>query len=244
MQIEFDQLRHSFGRTRVFDGLTWSLSEGVTSLLGVNGAGKTTLMRILATALVPDSGTVTYDGQVLDSRGERSLARSKIGYLAQSFGYDPRFTVREHVTYLAWCRGVGKTERSEKVAAAIEYVDLQDKTNKRLGSLSGGMRQRAGIAGAIVGNPQLLILDEPTVGLDPQQRAHFRRLVANVPVQTVLLSTHMTDDVDLIADKVSVLHDGRILADEPKEKFSAGYRSTEAAYLALISQESDENGMQ
>src|SRR5699024_11895340 len=121
----FDQRRHSFGRTRGFVGRAGCLSEGVTALLGVNGAGKTTLMRILATALVPDSGIVTYDGQGLGSRRQRSLARSKIGYLAQSFGYDPRFTVREHVTYLAWCRGVGRTERSEKVAAAIEYVDLQ-----------------------------------------------------------------------------------------------------------------------
>lgn len=240
MRVDFDGVAQSFGRTRVFDDLSWSLGSGITALLGVNGAGKTTLMRILATALVADRGKVSYDDQVLSSRRELSAVRSKIGYLAQSFGYDPRFTVEEHVTYLAWCRGMGGKGRASAVQEAIEYVDLADSARTRMGSLSGGMRQRAGIAGAVVGHPELLILDEPTVGLDPQQREHFRRLISDAPAQTVLLSTHMTDDVDLIADHVSVLHGGRVLADEPADTFSAGYASTQAAYLALISPPADE----
>jgi len=211
-----------------------SLRPGITALLGSNGAGKTTLMRTLVTELPPKSGYVVIDGAPVSSRRSRVSARTKIGYLPQGFEFDRRFRVNEYVEYLAWLRGFPKQGRSEAVASALHSVGLADKSRERMTSLSGGMRQRVGIAGAVVGEPSLLVLDEPTVGLDPAQRVAFRHLIKSLRTPYVLLSTHLTEDVDAIADHVVVLDDGEVLFDDHIDSLRTDHGSVEEGYLGIV----------
>lgn len=236
MDFGLEELVQGYGRKRVLDGVTMELAEGVTGLLGPNGAGKTTLMRTLATQLPPRAGHVVIGGRTVKRRRDALEARGRIGYLSQSFGYDPRFSVREHVEYLAWLREVPSNLRRALVSEAVARVGLERDETTRMGALSGGMRQRAGIAGAIVGTPALLILDEPTVGLDPEQRASFRDLVRSRPAPRILLSTHLIEDVQAMAERVVVLTEGQIRYDGTLAAFAGSrYPTIEAAYLSMVS---------
>ncbi|WP_218925969.1 ATP-binding cassette domain-containing protein [Xylanimonas oleitrophica] len=223
-----------YGRRRILDGVTFTLDEGITALLGPNGAGKSTLMRTLVTDLAPRGGEVLIDGRPVDTRSGRHAARERIGYLPQNFGFDARFRVVEYVEYLAWLRGIPASQRPAAADAAIAAVGLSNQSRMTMGSLSGGMRQRAGIAGAIVGSPQLLVLDEPTVGLDPSQRAEFRRVLTSLPTSRILLSTHLTDDVEAVAQHVIVLAQGQIAHQGPTAELIDTYGSVDAGYLALV----------
>jgi ABC-2 type transport system ATP-binding protein len=223
-----------YGRRIVLDGLTIELQPGVTALLGPNAAGKSTLMKTLVTERKPRSGCVVIGGEPIRSNRARREARRHIGYLPQDFGYDPRFTVSEHVEYLAWLRGVPSALRAGAVRDAVRLVRLDDQRGRRLGALSGGSRQRAGIAGAIVGSPELLVLDEPTVGLDPGQRANFRKLVGQLPAVYTLISTHLTDDVSAVADRLVLLNDGAVLADTSVAVFAGTHGTVEDGYLAAV----------
>ncbi|WP_221441326.1 ABC transporter ATP-binding protein [Jiangella mangrovi] len=211
------------GRTAL-DGLDLQLGAGVHGLLGPNGAGKTTLMRVLATVVRPASGSATVlDGDVTADARLRQVRR-RLGYLPQQFGYYPRFTVREFVEYFAWLKEVPRERIPAAVDRAIERVGLLDRADDRLKRLSGGMLRRAGIAQAIVNDPDLLLLDEPTAGLDPEQRVDFRELLRAIGVDAcVLVSTHLVEDVAAACAHVTLLNEGRaVFRGTPAELAARG----------------------
>jgi ABC-2 type transport system ATP-binding protein len=199
-----------FGRTTALDDVSFALDGGVTGLVGPNGAGKTTLLRILATAIQADAGQLSILGA--DPRGAagRLAVRRRLGYLPQNPGFHAHFTAFEFVDYLAILKEI-VVGRHEEVRRVLHAVGLDEQRGKKIKALSGGMRQRVGLAAALLGDPALVILDEPTVGLDPEQRLRFRELIAHIGEgRTVLLSTHQTEDVATVCQHVIVLHQGRI----------------------------------
>lgn len=200
------------GRT-VLDGLDLTLGIGVTALVGPDGAGKSTLLNTVTTVLAPLAGRVEIAGQALTDARSMRAARQRIGFLAQDFGADPRFSVRDFVTNMAWLREIPVDDLGNAVTAAIEAVGLTDRERTRFKNLSGGMRQRAGIAGAIVGNPAVIVLDEPTDGLDAQQRLRFRSVLRDLSGACVLVGTHLIEDVAAAVDRVLLLDAGRIRFD-------------------------------
>jgi ABC-2 type transport system ATP-binding protein len=180
------------------------LSSGVTCLVGPNGAGKTTLMRLAAGLERPTSGSVTMS----------TTGHSSVGYLPQEPAFPPRATCRQFLRYVAWLQKVGRGRREEAVTRALSAVDLLDRQDQRIGTLSGGMRRRLGIAHALVHDPELVLLDEPTVGLDPRQRIALRDTIARVSEdRIVIVSTHLVEDVRGLADRVVVLNGGAIVFD-------------------------------
>ncbi|MFC9287850.1 ABC transporter ATP-binding protein [Streptomyces sp. NPDC057052] len=201
-----------YGGTHALDGVSLRLTRGVTGLLGPNGAGKTTLLRVLATAVPPDRGEFTALGHDPGTPAGRLALRRTLGYLPQTPGFHPDFTAFEFVDYVAILKELtDRTARLREVRRVLDAVDLADVRGKRIKRLSGGMRQRVALAAALVGDPGFLVLDEPTVGLDPEQRMRFRGLIAEAGEgRTVLLSTHQTEDVAMLCHRVVVLARGRV----------------------------------
>ncbi|MER5715252.1 ABC transporter ATP-binding protein [Streptomyces sp. NPDC002132] len=201
-----------YGGTHALDGVSLRLTRGVTGLLGPNGAGKTTLLRVLATALPPDRGEFTALGHDPRTAAGRVDLRRTLGYLPQNPGFHPDFTAFDFVDYVAILKELtDRAARHREVRRVLEAVDLSHVRSKRIKRLSGGMRQRVALAAALVGDPGFLVLDEPTVGLDPEQRMRFRELIAAAGEgRTVLLSTHQTEDVAMLCHRVLVLAHGRI----------------------------------
>jgi len=212
-EIEATGLQVRAGRTRMaVDRLDLKLGTGVHGLLGPNGAGKTTLIRALATVLRPAGGTLHLLGESVGGRGEHRALRRRIGYLPQEFGYYKRFRVREFIEYMAWLKEVPKAEIPGAVQRAVERVGLADRADDRMKTLSGGMVRRVGIAQAIVNDPSILLLDEPTVGLDPAQRLRFRELLQELGTDTcVLVSTHLVEDVAAACTDVVLFAEGRLV---------------------------------
>jgi ABC-2 type transport system ATP-binding protein len=204
-------VRKSYGGVVALADLDLELRPGITGLLGPNGAGKTTLIRILATLLAPTAGEVGVNGWQTSDLRDRVEIRRRLGYLPQDLGLYPRFTVFEFVDYLAILKELDQpAERHRRVRAALAAVELEDLARRKIRTLSGGMRRRVGIAQAIVADPELLLLDEPTTGLDPEQRMRFRQLIAGIGEhRTVLLSTHLVEDVAAVCTAVVVLWQGR-----------------------------------
>lgn len=236
-----DKLVQGYGTTTVIDRVSVTLLPGITALLGPNGAGKTTLLRTLATIMPPRYGSIRIDD--IDIDGERSArkVRDNIGYLPQDFGFDPYMTVADFVEYAAWMRGVPPGKRSLSVTQALGMVDLVEQRRTKMRKLSGGMRKRAGIAWAIVGDPHLVLLDEPTVGLDPRQRLQFRKVITGLDGAVVVLSTHLIDDVEAIGDRVLVLHGGVARFDGTVAEMGKlgrddlpGHSQLERAYMHLL----------
>jgi ABC-2 type transport system ATP-binding protein len=231
--VEVRGLDQGYGRNTVLSGLNLELDYGAVGLLGPNGAGKTTLLRTLATAAPPRNGTLRlFDQDVTDEKSVRR-ARRDIGYLPQSFGYPPSFTVREFVTYCAWLREVPKDQVPDAVTDALKAVGLEDQARTTMKSLSGGMRQRAGIAACVAGRPRLLLLDEPTVGLDPAQRLEFRDVIRSLTGATIVLSTHLVEDVAAVCDTVLVMSAGRFMfRGTPQELADTGAGAAAASSLS------------
>jgi ABC-2 type transport system ATP-binding protein len=205
-------LRVRAGRRLAVDGLDLAMGTGVHGLLGPNGAGKTTLVRALATVLRPAGGELTLLGQRIGDRADLRGLRRRIGYLPQAFGFYPRFTVREFVEYLAWLKEMPAAEVPGAVQRAIERVGLADRADDRMRTLSGGLVRRAGIAQAIVNDPRVLLLDEPTAGLDPDQRLAFRALLRELAQDTcVVVATHLVEDVVAACTDVLLIDAGRLV---------------------------------
>jgi ABC-type multidrug transport system ATPase subunit len=194
------------------DGLDLTLGNGVHGLLGPNGAGKTTLIRALATVLRPKGGTLSLLGHTLGDGADLRELRRQIGYLPQQFGFYRRFTVREFVEYLAWLKEVPARDVPGAVQRAIDRVGLTERADHRMKTLSGGMARRAGIAQAIVNDPRILLLDEPTAGLDPDRRMAFRELLRELAADTcVLVATHLVEDVAAACTDVLLIDEGRLV---------------------------------
>ncbi|QKW10743.1 ATP-binding cassette domain-containing protein [Streptomyces sp. NA04227] len=201
----------TYGSTRALDDVSLDFPAGVTGLLGPNGAGKSTLLSLLSTATRPRSGAVTLLGEAASGRAGVRRLRQRIGVLPQSFGFYPRFTVLEFTEYAAWLRKVPAAKRRERALAALRLVEMEKYADRRMGALSGGMLRRAGIAQAMVNEPSLVLLDEPTVGLDPAQRVGFRSLIRELSERcAVVMSTHLAEDVAGVCDRVAVLLDGTV----------------------------------
>ncbi|XEC32858.1 ATP-binding cassette domain-containing protein [Streptomyces fradiae] len=227
------------------DGVDAEFHSGVTALLGPNGAGKTTLLSLLSTARRPDTGTVRLLGEPVRGRAATLRVRERIGVLPQAFGHYPRFTVREFVEYAAWLRKVPTRERRDRVREVLRLVDLERQADQRMGALSGGMLRRAGIAQAMVNRPALVLLDEPTVGLDPAQRVGFRTLIRDLGERAaVVMSTHLAEDVAQVCDCIHVLLEGRMRFSGTAAELCAGRDgdgevngpALEAGYLAVVEQ--------
>ncbi|WP_225847755.1 ABC transporter ATP-binding protein [Streptomyces sp. HPF1205] len=211
MNIEITDLTRRFGRTRAVDGVDLRTGTGVFGLLGPNGAGKTSLLRMLATVIPPSSGSMRLLERDPSAHGPRREIRRRLGYLPQNLGYYPGFTVVDFVEYFALLKEMPPRQVPKAVAAAVERVGLGGKAKAKLRTLSGGMLRRAGIAQAIVNEPELLLFDEPTAGLDPEQRVEFRSLIRELGQEsTVVVSTHLVEDVGAACAEVALMHQGRV----------------------------------
>lgn len=208
MKLVIDRLSKQYGSRLAVDRISLALQTGVYGLLGENGAGKTTLMRMLCGILKPTSGTITFNGMDVATEDYRS----QLGYLPQDFGYYPDFTGLDFLLYMAALKGLHKPHAKRKAAELIEIVSLQEAAAKKIKTYSGGMKQRLGIAQALLNDPGLLILDEPTAGLDPKERVRFRDLIAALGKDNiVLLSTHIVSDIEHIADVVLMMKGGQLI---------------------------------
>ena len=212
MNVETTDLTRRFGRHQAVAGVDLQAGPGVFGLLGPNGAGKTTLLRMMATVIPPTAGRLRLLGRDPGAYGPRREIRRRLGYLPQNLGYYPGFTVAEFVEYFALLKEMPAARVPVAVAAAVERVDLGGQARAKLRTLSGGMLRRVGIAQAIVNEPELLLLDEPTAGLDPEQRVHFRALLRDLGRRaTVVVSTHLVEDVGAACSEVALMDRGKIV---------------------------------
>ena len=212
MNIEIRDLARKFRSSHAVAGVSWQAGTGVYGLLGPNGAGKTTLLRMMATVIAPTSGDLRLLDRDPQVHAECRQIRRRLGYLPQSLGYYPGFTVAEFVEYFALLKDMPPSRVPAAVAAAIEQVGLGGQARAKLRTLSGGMLRRVGIAQAIVNDPHLLLLDEPTAGLDPEQRVAFRAMLREIGRRaTVVISTHLVEDVAAACNEVALMHAGKIV---------------------------------
>ncbi|WMJ89953.1 ABC transporter ATP-binding protein [Anaerocolumna sp. MB42-C2] len=208
MELVLDRLTKQYKNKIAVDRLSMTLKPGVYGLLGANGAGKTTLMRMICGILKPTGGEVRFNGMGVSSEGFRDV----LGYLPQEFGYYPGFTARDFLCYMGTLKGLPKRTAKQKAAELLEEVSLSQVSDNKIKTLSGGMKQRLGIAQALLNNPQVLILDEPTAGLDPKERIRFRNMISGLGKdRIVLLSTHIVSDVEHIAGEILVMKSGQLI---------------------------------
>lgn len=208
MELIIDRVSRQYKNKIAVDQISLKLHRGVHGLLGANGAGKTTLMRMLCGILKPTGGTITFDGIDVSEESYRAI----LGYLPQDFGYYPEFSAADFLLYLAALKGIPKDRAKRKTRELLELVSLSDVSRKKIKTFSGGMKQRLGIAQALLNDPKLLILDEPTAGLDPKERVRFRNLIEELGKDNiVLLSTHIVSDIEHIADQVLIMKDGQLI---------------------------------
>ena len=216
-RLEIRDVSKRYGDVQALRDVSLAVDRGVLGLLGPNGAGKSTLMRIVATLARPTRGRVIWEGRPLSEDPDR--LRRVLGYLPQAFGVYPKLTAREFLRYLAAAKGLAADDRIDEL---LSLVNLHEAADRRLETFSGGMRQRVGVAQALLNDPELLIVDEPTVGLDPEERVRFRGLLSELSGdRIVILSTHIVSDVEAAAERIAVLEAGRLVADAPPEELLA-----------------------
>lgn len=217
MELRLDRVTKEYGTKIAVDNFSAVLTEGVYGLLGANGAGKTTLMRMLCDILRPTKGEIICDGCSIREMGEEY--RNILGYLPQDFGYYPNFTAEKFLMYMASLKGLDKRFAKEKSEELLELVGLSQVKKKKITTFSGGMKQRLGIAQSLLNNPKILVLDEPTAGLDPKERVRFRNLISSISKnKIVLLSTHIVSDVEYISSHIFMMKEGKIIEQGGPEK--------------------------
>ena len=220
MELRLDRLTKQFGSAIAVDRLSATLTPGVYGLLGANGAGKTTLMRMICDVLKPTSGSVVWNGAPIERLGERY--RSVLGYLPQDFGYYPDFSALDFMLYLSALKGLASKAAKRRSMEVLDLVGLKNVAKRKVKTFSGGMKQRLGIAQAVINDPQVLVLDEPTAGLDPKERVRFRNLISALAQdKVVILSTHIVSDVEYIADEILIMRAGQIVASGTIEEILA-----------------------
>jgi ABC-2 type transport system ATP-binding protein len=220
MELTIDRLSKCYGRDFALRELSLRCEPGLLGLVGPNGAGKTSLMRMIATLLSPTEGIIRWNGQ--DIRTHSQALRQVLGYLPQDFGIYPEFTGRQFLRYLAAMKGLPSSLVHRRVDEVLSIVNLEQEADRKLPTYSGGMKQRIGIAQALLNDPELLIVDEPTAGLDPAERVRFRTLLASLTRnRIILLSTHIISDVEAVASRLVILQEGRMLADTAPEELLA-----------------------
>ena len=208
MELAIDRLTKQYQNKIAVDRISLRLNTGIYGLLGANGAGKTTLMRMICGILKPTSGTITFDGIDVSEESYRAI----LGYLPQDFGYYPEFTGEDFLLYMAALKGMTKPQAKRKAVELLELVSLRDVAKKKIKTYSGGMKQRLGIAQALLNQPKVLVLDEPTAGLDPKERVRFRDLIKGLGKDSiVLLSTHIVSDIGHIADDILMMKSGQLI---------------------------------
>ena len=212
MFIEVSNLEMQYNKgSKALNNISMSIGEGVFGLLGQNGAGKTTLMRILVNLLEQTSGTVNINGTILNSK-TASKIKGKIGYLPQELGLHPNLTVRETLDYFGILSLMSCLDRKNQIDILLEQMNLEEHANKKIKQLSGGMKRRVGLAQAMLNNPSLLVVDEPTTGLDPEERIRIRMLLSKISKgRTIILSTHVVEDVASICNKLAIMEKGEII---------------------------------
>ncbi len=237
-------LNKHYGKKQALADLNMTFDVGIYGLLGPNGAGKSTLMNIISDNLAPDSGSkILWDGEDITKLG--SQFRAKVGYMPQQQSLYDNFTARRFMMYIAALKGIPTRSAREQTESLLKSVELDDVADKHIGSFSGGMKQRVLVAQALLGDPKLVLLDEPTAGLDPKQRVIIRNLIHSIAKdKTVLVSTHIVSDVESIADKIIIMKQGRIAASGSVEELCAALpeecRDLENAYMKYFPDESTE----
>lgn len=212
--LEIKGLEKKYGKQTVLNGIDLLLENGIYGLLAPNGAGKTTLMKILSTLTYQDKGTILWNGEDIFKLDYKY--RDILGYLPQDFGYYRDYSPKKYLEYLAVLKGMKKEQIADRITNCIELVGLSDVMNKKMKKFSGGMIQRVGIAQALLNNPQILILDEPTAGLDPKERVRFRNILSELSKnRVIILSTHIVSDVESVANRIIFLKEGKIFCNDP-----------------------------
>lgn len=214
MKLQLQNLSKQYGTKCAVDNINIDLVPGVYGLLGANGAGKTTLMRMICGVLKPSSGSICLNGKAIQDLGEQYY--TQLGYMPQDFGFYPDFTAREFMLYMSAVKGLDKKKSKVRTEKLLSIVNLQNAADKKIRSYSGGMKQRLGIAQAQLNNPAILVLDEPTAGLDPKERVRFRNIISDFAKEKiVILSTHIVSDVSYIADTILMMKNGSFLLQQP-----------------------------
>lgn len=217
MELQFKDVTKDYGDIHAVNHVTYHMKKGVYGLLGVNGAGKTTLMRMLCTAINPTDGVILWDGKDIFSLG--ALYRSILGYLPQNYGFYPDLSVYDYMMYIASIKGLRSMTAKKRTIKLLEQVGLSEKRKDKMRTLSGGMLRRVGIAQAMLNDPRILVLDEPTAGLDPNERIRFRNLISELSEdRLVLLSTHIVSDVEYIANEIILMKEGKFFYTGTSEK--------------------------
>jgi ABC-type multidrug transport system ATPase subunit len=220
MELTINHLGKRYGQHWALRQISLRCEPGLLGLVGPNGAGKTTLMRMIATLLEPTEGTISWNGQ--DIRTHGAALRQALGYLPQEFGIYPEFTGRQFLRYLSEMKGLPKPLAHRRVDEVLEIVQMEQVADRKLPTYSSGMKQRVGIAQALLNDPELLIVDEPTAGLDPAERVRFRTLLASLTSnRVIILSTHIISDVEAVASRLMILREGRVLTDTTLEALLA-----------------------
>lgn len=228
MELAVKNVSKEYKTKKANDNISFTLHKGVTGLLGANGAGKSTLMRMMCGILSPTEGEITYNGIDVSKEEYRNV----LGYLPQDFGYYPDFTAMDFLMYMSALKGLDNIDSKIKSIGLLKTVGLYENRKQKIKTFSGGMKQRLGIAQALLNDPEVIILDEPTAGLDPKERVKFRNIIAELGKDNiVLLSTHIVSDIEKIADRIIVIKDGKVVFDGKEEE--AG-KDLEAFYLDIF----------
>lgn len=221
MELRFKNVSKKYGEVFAVNDVSYSMEPGVYGLLGVNGAGKTTLMTMLCAVTLPTTGVITWDGNDIFKLGERY--RDLLGYLPQNFGFYPDLSVSDYMMYIASIKGIRPAAAKKRMKELLAMVGLSKYKDRKMKALSGGMARRVGIAQAMLNDPKILVLDEPTAGLDPSERIRFRNLISELAAdRLVLLSTHIVTDVEFIAEQIILMKDGKFFFTGTSDELIAG----------------------